>query len=368
MCGELGDAMAEDIRASPLAQLGQFLTKEIEDHGYTSSSGEFKKSDKPVLESPSATARPVEGNRFSISSWRAKIAQRAIDQTLTFDLRNARSEPSEIPTDAQANARGGAALMQSITDESTSGENNGELVQWLVGAFQARDAGRLEHTVVALRSLAKAGEMKRAEDMLALAREGILTLAREGWHMLQERHPAAVPNLSPPGQAALPTPEQHSARSSRCATYLVLGPRVSHRAQGFCESDDSTNGSAFCGSSCDTETQSTGFSPAAPSREPSGSIPEEVSSARSDATSASDRLHNVLSIDDDDLGGNESRVTLGHRDDWELQYIVNGVFDELRVQLESATEADLASLLLGARSRVLEWTVRRWRSCSGQPT
>jgi len=346
--------MAEDIRASPLAQLGQFLTKEVgevrERQDSTSSGGEFKKQDAPVLESPAASDLAPEGARFSISSWRAKIAQRAIDQRICFDLQNSTSEPSEPPRPA--------AALKGSRDESLSGEHADELVQMLVCAFQGRDAGRTERTVVALKSLAKAGELKRAEDMLTLAREGILTLAREGWHMLQERHPTVAPQLSPPGQAPLPTPEQHSARSSRCATYLVRRARAP-------ESDDSTSGSFVGSSCCDVETPSEGFSPATASREPS--IPEEASSTWSDTASASDRLHNVLSIEDDDLGGNETRFAVGHRDDWELQYILNGVFDELRLQLESATDKDLASLLFGARARVLEWTVRRWRSCCKQP-
>lgn len=359
--------MADNLQSNPLAHLGHRLTKEVEE-GSTSSSGEFKKASEGYAPSD---ALPIgSGSRFSIGNWRAKISQRAIDQKLSFDLRNSscRSEPPpardagfSLGRDAPA---GDVVVNGSALNEMPSGGKTDDLIDWLVGAFEARDAGRTERTVVALKSLAQAGEMKRAEDMLALAREGILTLTREGWHMLQERDPTVMSNLSPPGQAPTPTAEQHAARSSRCATYLLLGPRVSRRAAGTDGSDDCGNGVAS--GSSEVETPSTGLSPAI-STSRGSSI--QAASRESSVTwsDASERLQHVISIDDDDLSSSDARFSLGHRDDWELQYMLNGVFEELQLQLESGTAQDLAALLQGARSRVLEWTVRRWQSCRSQP-
>lgn len=213
--------------------------------------------------------------------------------------------------------------------------------------------------------MARGGESKRVEDMLALTREGILALTREGWYMLQERHPSVVPDLAPPGHAPLPTAEQHTARSSRCPTYMVPGPRASHRTQGIGESDECGSGMGSSRGEAETaETASTGFSPIAASRESSIPVPSRESSTTWSASGseASDRMQHVLNIDDDSLTGSSARFLLGHRDDWELQYMLNGIFDELRLQLESGAVQDLEALLQGARSRMLEWTVRRWQS------
>lgn len=347
--------MGDEVNS--LAHLGHCLTQELEEAGSSpSTSGEFQKA----LQVPCpADVSPAVAGNFSIGNWRAKIAQRAIDQKLSFDLQNSSCRSSDAASSAHGHSRLGVdGAKDQVVEGFSSGEasparTTDDLVQWLVGVFQSRDAGRTTRTVVALKSLAQAGEMKRAEDMLALVREGILTLTREGWRMLQERYPTMLTNLCPPGQAPVAAAEQHAARSSRCPTYLLLGPRVTRQGHSNGESDDcrSVGGSA--------ETASTGLSPIIPSR--------ESSITWSDASGCSDRLQQVLSIDDEDeLAASDTGLRLGHRDDWELQYMLNGVFDEVLAQLDSGSTEDLAALLQGARSRVLEWTVRRWVSCCGQ--
>lgn len=334
---------------SPLVQLGYCLVKDMQGDcpGSNSSSGEFKQVPRPG-DQP-AEIPPTDGQRFSIGTWKAKLAQRVIDQRLAVDLQNSSypvAQSGAVASDANA---GDAEASRLFVGEKPLGDQSDDLNQWLVGVFEARDAGRTERTAVALKSLAQASERKRADDMLVLAREGILTLTREGWRMLQERDPMMSLGLTPPGSGPLPTPEQHMARSSRCPVYLL--PRRGGAREEDCESGAASN--------ADAETSATGCSPLIASR--------ESSLTWSDAASGSDRLHSVLGVDDD-LTAQDSKFAYGHRDDWELQYMLNGIFDEMSIRLESGTVQDLSSLLQGARVRVLEWTVRRWQSCHSQGT
>jgi hypothetical protein len=241
-----------------------------------------------------------------------------------------------------------------------------ELMKWLAGVFDARDVGRTERMVVALRSLSQAGERKRVEDMLALSREGILQLTREAWRMLQEKHPSAAEmHIHPPGSGPTPTAEQHTVRSSRCPTYLLSGPRSSRRGQGneeACQSE--TFGSPYGGSFRGVETPSTADSPMPASRESSIAWSEATSITNPAVT---DRWLSVSGVEDvRNLLPEDALFTYCHRDDWELQYMLTGMFEEIPICLESGTTYDLIQLLQGARRRAIEWTVRRWWSSYGE--
>lgn len=355
--------MNSHVQASPLRRLGQELTEEVTEEevcSSTSSSGEFKPVPKDAPSTSTTSVPVIEASRFSISSWRTKIAQRAIDQKLSHDLEKSVC-PSSASTRPDADKSGDVVVSTPPVDVPVAeGGQANELARWLVGYFKERDASRTERTAVALKSLVRAGEMKRAEEMLTLTREGILTLTRESWHMLQERHPSSIPDLPPPpGQAPMPIVEQNVARSSRCPTYMALAPNSSRQTPGGSEPDECGSGRAS--SRGDTETASTGASLCPASRESSTLSSDQTASVESSVT-LSDSSELGHSTDSDQLG-NGGRFTMGHRDDWELQYMLNGAFDEMHLRLESGQAQDLQSLLEGARSRVLEWTVRRWQSC-----
>merc|ERR1712194_292273 len=184
--------------------------------------------------------------------------------------------------------------------------------------------------------------------MLALSREAILALTREVWRMLQEKYPSAVHTyIYPPGSGPLPTAEQHIVRSSRCPTYLLPGPRSSRQGHGTedaCQSE--TVGSMYGGSFGGVETPSTADSPMPASR--------ESSIAWSEATSvpnfaSSDRCLTSSGVEDtQNMAQEEAVFTYCHRDDWELQYMLTGVFEEILLCLESGSTSDLTDLLQGA--------------------
>jgi hypothetical protein len=87
-------------------------------------------------------------------------------------------------------------------------------------------------------------------------------------------------------------------------------------------------------------------------------------------------LLKVVDCDDEDMEVGDipftANATYGHRDDWELQYMIGFAFDEVQHRLSSSkgesaetVAHEAAELLETARERVLEWTVKRWYSCYG---
>lgn len=80
----------------------------------------------------------------------------------------------------------------------------------------------------------------------------------------------------------------------------------------------------------------------------------------------------VVAIDDEvaELENSaQSRALYGHRDDWELQYILSFALDEAFHRLENGNDAfgetaaaEAVVLLERCRERILEWTVKRWHS------
>jgi len=236
------------------------------------------------------------------------------------------------------------------------------LVQWLLGIFQVRDAARIERTVATLRYLLEAGDANRVEEVLQVYAESLVTLTREGWRMLSARYPTEQCSVQSVGYTPRPMADLDSARSSYCGlgcTPRQVVQQTSARSS-CCHVGYGKRGSTGSSRSW-SDTQSTDLGTS------------RSSITWSDTTSAFGRLVQVVDADDEDddvcqafpdgLDDWDLRHTPNihdHRDDWELQYILNSVLEEVRIQLEASNTHLIEQVLENARVRICTWTVHRW--------
>jgi len=373
------------------------------------SEGRHKSSE----EAPAASPRqPVGGGGgFSLVNWQARLRDRCAHQKRPADSASASGAAAAAAAAAavQEVAPGNGDSLQTPRGTSISqSEGRGRLAHTadlhaLLNHFRSRDAGRMRRTVVPIASLMRAGEEEKAKELLNLARDGLLAIAREGWRVLQDRHPEADPGLAVPSLEMPVDAAQHAARPSRCPTYLLprqTAPPRSSAGGAFawngggglnfkpgarrmspagqwkprCESDSLE--------SADTETslaheRQAFFSDVSskPGSESSVASAWTVPLSRSRLASVDVQSCESSMLDDD---VSSPTAIIGHRDDWELQYTLSCALDEVyhrlsapsfilsltsRDALSDSTVNEAAMVLEKARERILEWLVKRWQTC-----
>lgn len=400
--GQLGLRLQSDVTEdvpSPRGVLRCDVPEVVQARTSRESRDALPEQDRPPA--PAVQAKKPTGAGFSLLNWQAKLSERC-----ALQKRPAAAPPVPGATAAAAAVLGVAAARGPEMQRKAPAVSVGGFAshareglsreavefEFLADHFRNRDAGRMQRTVVPIASLMRTGDERKSKELLGLARDGLLCLAREGWSLLQERHPEAEPGLGVPSLDQPVDAEQHAARPSRCPTYLL--PR---------HTSSSMRSGGASGSS------GLPFKP--PTRRPwkseFGSENTDLESCGGDTPSTMDcsqrasmesvwsapgaphnsRLVTVESIDDelgllgqtwpswpsDDDGLPAAAATYGHRDDWELQYMLSGALDEVFERLAHPdANSDLtvnaaASVLEKARERVLEWTVKRWQTCCEEP-
>jgi len=278
------------------------------------------------------------------------------------------------------------------------------------------DAGRMEGTVLPIARLLWASDVENAKHLLALAREGLLALTEEAWHLLQQRHPGVHPHLAKPDVTRLsaqflsaPFSKQKKV-STRCTSSgWSSSSEPTSPFQKLCH--DESFGSDTSTRDCSPRMSRTTLASTPTRGSMAGygkerllkvmSIEEEGPHSKKfdedepkdePVSPVQDRLFKVVDIgeDEDWFGslsgysvcncpcagrgkgaGRSSRSEWAPEDcdlrlEWELQFMLTGALDEVfQSLLHNTCNAAVGQATLQlekVREDVLEWTVKRWNS------
>jgi hypothetical protein len=258
--------------------------------------------------------------------------------------------------------------MQRRAKESVSTKAD---VEFLRKIFHLKDENRARRTILPIASLIRARDTETAKELLDSARVDLFAMAHESWSLLQERHPGVEPAsrapCSPSYLQPIRTSSSESSRTSMIATDHS-NHAISFSDMRLC----SGKPNAVDAHSCDTPSTLDCSSP----RE-SWSVSERSSMSMSmDFVSSTHlRLLSVVPIDDviEECEIRSAPSTPERPDDWELQYMMFGTFDEVCRCLEHGSDdafgetaaMEAIALFESLQDRVLAWTVKRWhKSCA----
>jgi len=112
-----------------------------------------------------------------------------------------------------------AMLLPCLSDEKFADSD----LEYLSSLFRSRDSGRMQETVLPIARLLWAKDVENAKHLLVLARDGLLALTEEAWHLLQQRHPGVQPDLAKPdgtrlSSRTLGSPSLPPKKASICST------------------------------------------------------------------------------------------------------------------------------------------------------
>jgi len=333
---------------------------------------------------------------FSLSKFQAMIAERC------SHIAPAKNSLTLSQSDDET------VLFSCLSDERFEDED----LEYLSSLFRSRDGGRMQETVLPIARLLWAKDVEKAKNLLTLALDGLIGLTEEAWYLLQQRHPGTRSGLAKPDVSRLsnlswgsPSSLRKKALASSCST-------ASGTSTWYSSSDPTSpvSSSSKCKDKLkltylnDPENCSQGSSSTrvSMSRTTFSSSPGYTFSSSPGARSSmsmtgKDRLLPVQVIDKDepkngfstpvhdrlvkvvDIGEDEPWFaslnaysapwvpkSCDRRLEWELQFMLTGVLDEVFHSLSRDTSnaaVGSATLLLEkARADVLEWTVKRWNS------
>lgn len=226
-----------------------------------------------------------------------------------------------------------------VRNDSPQDQSEEQLVKWLIGIFKARDVYHTQRTATVLTSCLQAGNNVGRQDLVHHAREYILRISSESWRLLQDKDLESIDGFV---QWKFQTLAQKSqGLSSSEVDRLSSGARSMQSGKTTASAPASPR--LFLGNS------SAGTYTGAVLTTPSASLASLDLEDQYSSNASPSRA------DDDTRSASSNRI-----DEWEYEFMLNGVFERVLYRLKSGRQGDVVDVLEDARDRVVKCTVQRW--------